>query len=75
MEENTTKKKKEKKAVQTPVSRKIVKRKISFDVYFQLLMKKGKAQPHHKAAMRVYAKSKGLIEASEEKFDEIFRIY
>jgi len=69
------KKNKEEKAVQIPVSRKIVKRKVSFDVYFQMLIKKGRAQPHHKAPMKKYAESKGYIEASEEKFEEIFRMY
>lgn len=57
-------------------SRKIVKRVLSFDVYFQGLMKKNpKVYAHHKAPMRTYAESKGLSVATEEEFDRIFRLY
>ena len=57
-------------------SRKIVKRVMSFDVYFQGLMKKNsKILVHHKAPMRKYAELKGLKEGSEEQFDRIFRLY
>lgn len=52
------------------------KRIISFDLYFQLLMKKGrKIYPHHKAPMLKYAEQAGLVEATEEEFDSIFRNY
>ena len=52
------------------------KRILSFDVYFQTLMRKdSKVQSHHKAPMRKYAEAKGLIEATEEEFDRIFRLY
>jgi hypothetical protein len=49
---------------------------ISFDVYFQKLLVKGKnVFPHHKAPMLKYAESKGFLKASEEQFDEIFKDY
>ena len=57
-------------------SRKIVKREMSFDVYFQGLLKKNsKILPHHKAAMKKYAETKGLKIATEEEFDRIMRLY
>jgi hypothetical protein len=59
----------------TPI-RKLEKRKISFDVYFSLLMKKRPGIfPHHKAPMRKFAENNGLKEATEEEFDRIFRLY
>lgn len=49
---------------------------MSFDMYFQkVLAKNSKVFPHHKAAMQKYAEQKGLIEADEREFDEIFRVY
>ena len=57
-------------------SRKIHKLLISFDVYFQRLMKQSPGIfPHHKAPMRSYADSKGLKEATKDDFDRIFRMY
>lgn len=49
---------------------------MNFDLYFQKMMSKNSnVLPHHKAAMKKYAEQKGLIEADEREFDEIFRIY
>jgi len=57
-------------------SRKIIKRIISFDVYFQGLISSGsKVQIHHKAPMRQFAKSKNLENGTKEDFDRIFRLY
>lgn len=57
-------------------SRKLIKREMSFDVYFQGLLKKNsKIQPHHKAAMKKYAETKGFKVATEEEFDRIMRLY
>lgn len=51
-------------------------RVLSFDAYFQLLLKEKKSiQKHHKAAMRKYAELRGISEASKEEFDRVFRIY
>lgn len=47
---------------------------ISFDTYFQkLLNTRQGVHKHHKLAMQQYAK--GLDEATEEQFNEIFRSY
>jgi len=49
---------------------------MSFDLYFQKLMASGNnIQAHHKAPMRKYAESNGLIEATEDDFDRIFKNY
>lgn len=68
--------KEENKVVEATPLRKIEKRKMSFDVYFSLLMKKRPGIfPHHKAPMRKYAEKQGLLEATEEEFDRIFKVY
>ena len=57
-------------------SRRIMKRIMSFDVYFHSLMRKNsKIQPHHKAPMRNYAESQDLKEGTEDQFDRVFRLY
>ena len=49
---------------------------VSFDAYFQSLVKEKKSiQKHHKAPMRKYAESKGVLEATKEEFDRLFRLY
>lgn len=56
--------------------RKIEKRRMSFDVYFQGLLKRdSKVKAHHLAAMKKYAAEKGCIHATEEEFDRIMRLY
>lgn len=51
--------------------------RMTFDVYFQKLMRIGSnIYLHHKAPMRQYAESKGLIGAvTEAEFDDAFRDY
>ena len=69
-------KNKEYKKVDIAPSRKIEKPIISFDVYFQILMRKNaRILAHHKAPMRNYAESNGLKKATKEDFDRIFRLY
>lgn len=50
---------------------------MSFDAYFQSLMREklGFILPHHKAPMRRYAADAGLLEASKEDFDKLFKLY
>jgi hypothetical protein len=49
---------------------------LEFDLYFQkLISKDDKIYPHHKAPMRCFAESKGLMKATEAEFDEIFKNY
>ena len=56
--------------------RKIEKRRMNIDVYFQALLKKDeKVKAHHKAAIKVFLQEKGLTEATEEEFDRAFRLY
>jgi hypothetical protein len=57
-------------------SRKFRKPLVSFDAYFQLLMKReSRIVPHHKAPMRKYAERHDLKEATIEEFDRIFKLY
>lgn len=50
---------------------------LSFDAYFSGLMveKRGFIFPHHKAPMRKYAESKGIIDGTKAEFDELFKVY
>lgn len=51
-------------------------RVMSFDVYFLMMKAKDrKVQAHHKAPMKRFAEQRGLQDATEEQFDEIFRSY
>lgn len=51
-------------------------RVISFDVYFRKMQAVNpKVHAHHKAPMKRFAEQRGLKEATEEQFDEIFRSY
>lgn len=54
-----------------------LKVKMSFDAYFQGLMKekKGYIMAHHKAPMRRYAEKQGITEGTKEEFDQVFRLY
>lgn len=57
-------------------SKKLEKRVLSFDLYFQSLMTKNpKVYAHHKAPMKKFAEQNGLLEASEEDFDKLFKAY
>ncbi len=50
-------------------------RVMSFDVYFSKLVATGRVQSHHKAPMRSYAEQRGVTEATDQRFEEIFRSY
>lgn len=51
-------------------------RVMNFDVYFMKVMKMNpKVQKHHKAPMKKFAEQRGLLNGTEEQFDEIFRSY
>ena len=52
-----------------------VKPKISFDTYFEILKKKSKVAPHHKAPLKLYMYKKGLETATLEEFDKAFSKY
>lgn len=58
------------------VELKVVERTMTFDVYFQGLIKtKSSILAHHKAPMKSFAEAKGLKEASKEEFDKLFENY
>lgn len=51
-------------------------RVMSFDVYFcKMQAMDPKVYAHHKAPMKLFAEQKGLRDATEEQFDEIFGSY
>jgi len=51
-------------------------RVITFDVYFRKVQARNpKVHAHHRAPMKRFAEQRGVDEATEEKFDEIFRSY
>jgi len=67
---------KQNRKIDVAPSKRVEKTTISFDTYFQILMKlKPGILAHHKAPMRNYAESKGLKRATREEFDQIFRLY
>jgi len=60
----------------TKNSKKLEARVVSFDLYFQMLMKKNpKVYAHHKAPMRQFAEAQSMLEGSEENFDKLFKSY
>jgi hypothetical protein len=49
---------------------------ISFDAFFQSLLRQGKTLKHHKLPMRKYVESQGIMnEASRDKFEQILKTY
>jgi hypothetical protein len=74
MEDKTSSTKNNKKSIKSDDGTKTV---LSFDAYFSGLMteKRGFILPHHKAPMRSYAESKGLVTGTREQFDELFKVY
>lgn len=49
---------------------------MSFDVYFRKMQATNpQVHAHHKVPMRSFAEQRGLQDATEEQFDEIFRSY
>jgi hypothetical protein len=49
---------------------------ISFDAFFQSLLRQGKVLEHHKVPMRKYVESQGIMnEVSKEKFEQILKTY
>ena len=48
---------------------------MSFDVYFQVLLKERKVLAHHKPPMRAYAEAHEMVSATRSEFDELFKSY
>jgi hypothetical protein len=48
---------------------------MTFDVYFQVLLKERKVLAHHKPPMRQHAEANGMSSATRTEFDELFKSY
>jgi hypothetical protein len=48
---------------------------MTFDVYFQILLKERKVLAHHKPPMRQYAVTNEMSSATRTEFDELFKSY
>jgi hypothetical protein len=48
---------------------------MTFDVYFQILLKEQKVLAHHKPPMRQYAQQSNMLIESKDKFDKLFKSY
>lgn len=66
---------KEEKNVEVKPQSKSSERIMSFDVFFQLRIRQGKALAHHRAPMRKYAESLGLTEGTQKEFEKLFERY
>lgn len=49
--------------------------KMSFDVYFQILLKEQKVLAHHKPPMRQYAMADGKTSTTLTEFNKLFKSY
>ena len=49
--------------------------KMTFDVYFQILLKERKVLAHHKPPMRQHAEAQKMSSATRIEFDELFKSY
>lgn len=49
--------------------------RMSFDVYFQVILKEQKVLTHHKPPMRQHAEANGKKSATRTEFDELFKSY
>ncbi len=57
------------------VSEEVSEESMSFDVYFQILLKERKVLAHHKPPMRHYAEARNKSSATRTEFDELFKSY
>ena len=48
---------------------------MTFDVYFQILLKDRKVLSHHKPPMRLYAEAQQMKSATRTEFDKLFKSY
>ena len=48
---------------------------MTFDVYFQILLKERKVLSHHKPPMRLHAEANDMASATRTEFDELFKSY
>ena len=57
------------------VSKELAEEIMSFDVYFQVILKEQKVLAHHKPPMRQHAEANGKKSATRTEFDELFKSY
>jgi hypothetical protein len=50
-------------------------RAISFDTFFQILLKEGKVLAHHKPPMRHFAEVNGITSGTRAEFERLFKSY
>lgn len=48
---------------------------MTFDVYFQVLLKERKVLAHHKPPMRLHAEANKMASATRTEFDKLFKSY
>ena len=48
---------------------------MTFDVYFQILLKERKVLSHHKPPMWLHAEANDMASATRTEFDELFKSY
>lgn len=73
--EEESKEKSTERAISEPKKPRVVERILTFDAYFQMMLKSGRAFPHHKAPMRNFASQYGLLEGTEKDFKDLFSRY
>jgi hypothetical protein len=52
-----------------------VENEMSFDAFFQILLKEGKVLAHHKPPMRHFAEVNGMISGTLAEFERLFKSY
>jgi hypothetical protein len=52
-----------------------VEREISFDAFFQILLKEGRVLAHHKPPMRHFAEANGIVSGTRAEFEQLFKSY
>jgi hypothetical protein len=52
-----------------------VEREISFDAFFQILLKEGRVLAHHKPPMRHFAEVNGIVSGTRAEFEQLFKSY
>lgn len=57
------------------VQEKVSEENMTFDVYFQILVKERKVLAHHKPPMRQFAEANEMSSATRTEFNELFKSY
>jgi len=57
------------------VQKEVSEEDMTFDVYFQILLKDRKVLLHHKPPMRQHAEAHSMKKATRTEFDKLFKSY